>query len=191
MATLKLDLSNLSYHNTNNVFCIINADKTNLKYAGYKVEAVSTDGKTVTFADGSTLNIATGGNVTFKSESGTGTFEVGVLDPAGYTAATKAVEDQVKAVTDAAAAADGADKDSVAAALNKEAANYDKNTLNYVLFDAAATAASEKMVISLLLKMLLIVLLQLMLLILKLLILPKSLHWISPMLVLLPVMPAS
>ena len=142
MATLKLDLSNLSYDNTAHEFYIIDANKTNLKYAGYKVEAVSDGGKTVTFADGSTLKIDGTDKVTFKSESGTGTFDVGVLTGGDYTAAKTAVEDQVKAVTAAAAGAAGADKDSVVAALKKEAAKYDEHTLNYVLFTAAATQAA-------------------------------------------------
>ena len=143
MATLKLDLSNLSYDNSSHKFFIIDANKTNLKYAGYKVEAISADGTTVTFADGSTLKIDANDAVTFKSESGTGTFDVGALDTNGYTAAKTAVENQVKAVTDAASKATGATKESIAAALNKEAAKYSENTLNYVLFKAAADAAGK------------------------------------------------
>ena len=51
MATLKLDLSNLSVIDNN--FYVIDANDISLKYAGYKAEDVSD--KKVTFADGSTL----------------------------------------------------------------------------------------------------------------------------------------
>ena len=67
MATLKLDLSNLSV--IDDKFYVIDENKTSLKYAGYKAEDVSTNGKTVTFADGSTLTTDDDGKLTFKSES--------------------------------------------------------------------------------------------------------------------------
>lgn len=67
MATLKLDLSNLSIDTSKKQLYIIDADKTSLKYAGYKAEDVSAT--KVTFADGSTLTTDDDGKLTFKSES--------------------------------------------------------------------------------------------------------------------------
>ena len=70
MATLKLDLSNLSV--IDNKFYVIDENKTSLKYAGYKAEDVSAT--KVTFADGSTLEIGSDNKLTFNAASGTGTF---------------------------------------------------------------------------------------------------------------------
>ena len=99
MATLKLDLSNLSIDTSKKQLYIIDADKTSLKYAGYKVEAVSTNGKTVTFADGSTLTTDDDGKLTFKSESGTGTFDVAVAADDEYkTDIVTKVQNAVEAV---------------------------------------------------------------------------------------------
>ena len=145
MATLKLDLSNLSVvgEAKSKQFYIIDANKTNLKYAGYKVEGIFDAGKTVTFADGSTLKIGGEDKLTFKAASGTGTFDVGALVTKDYTNAKTAVVDQVKAVTAAAKAAAGANKATVVAALKTEAAKYDEHTLNYLLFTDAATKAES------------------------------------------------
>ena len=74
MATLRLDLSNLSV--IDNKFYIIDANKTNLKYAGYKLEGISD--KAVTFADGSTLTIDSSDKFVFTAASGTGTFAAAV-----------------------------------------------------------------------------------------------------------------
>ena len=139
MATLKLDLSNLSVVGADGSkqFYIIDANKTNLKYAGYKVEAVSADGQTVTFADGSTLTFDTN-KIVFTAASGTGTFDVGALDSSGYNTAKDAIVKQAQAVTEAAANVSGATQDNVVKALENEAAKYDKHTLNYVLFTSAA-----------------------------------------------------
>ena len=137
MATLKLDLSNLSIDTSKKQLYIIDADKTSLKYAGYKVEAVSTDGKTVTFADGSTLTTDDDGKLTFKSESGTGTFDVAVAADDEYkTDIVTKVQNAVEAVAgmkDIATAKD---------ALQKEADKYGENTVNRVLLNLAITAFS-------------------------------------------------
>ena len=136
MATLKLDLSNLSFDNSKKQLYIIDADKTSLKYAGYKVEDVSSDGKTVTFADGSTLTTDEDGKLTFKSQSGAGTFDVAVVDGDQYK--TDITDKVKKAIDDAVAGMK--DVDTAKAALQKEADKYGANTVNRVLFDLAIAA---------------------------------------------------
>ena len=137
MATLKLDLSNLSFDTGKKQLYIIDADKTSLKYAGYKVEAVSSDGKTVTFADGSTLTTADDGKLTFKSESGTGTFDVAVAADDKYK---NDIVTKVKAAVDAVA--NMKDITTAKDALQKEADKYGANTVNRVLLDLAIGAFS-------------------------------------------------
>ena len=137
MATLKLDLSNLSFDTGKKQLYIIDADKTSLKYAGYKVEAVSSDGKTVTFADGSTLTTADDGKLTFKSESGTGTFDVAVAADDKYK---DDIVTKVKAAVDAVA--NMKDITTAKDALQKEADKYGANTVNRVLLDLAIDAFS-------------------------------------------------
>ena len=137
MATLKLDLSNLSFDTGKKQLYIIDADKTSLKYAGYKVEAVSSDGKTVTFADGSTLTTADDGKLTFKSESGTGTFDVAVAADDKYK---NDIVTKVKAAVDAVA--NMKDITTAKDALQKEADKYGANTVNRVLFGLAIDAFS-------------------------------------------------
>ena len=140
MATLKLDLSNLSV--IDNKFYVINANKTSLKYAGYKAEDVSDD--KVTFADGSTLTIDAANNnkLVFSAASGTGTF---VMDlPAK---AVESINDLVTAANNIATeavkksgASDEAGKKAAAQAALKEAAEKaGKNTLANAVYTKIAS----------------------------------------------------
>ena len=145
MANLKLDLSNLAYDSAQGKknFYIIDANKTSLKYAGYKAEEVKD--KSVTFADGSTIDYAPNDpRFTFKAATGKGTFDVNKLSDDGWTAAKNALEKQVAAVLYSAAVATAADVAAAKAVLQKEVDKYAANTLNYVLFKAAVDAFNGK-----------------------------------------------
>ena len=145
MANLKLDLSNLAYDSAQGKknFYIIDANKTSLKYAGYKAEEVKD--KSVTFADGSTIDYAPNDpRFTFKAATGKGTFDVNKLSDDGWDAAKKALEKQVEAVLDSAEVAKAADIAAAKAVLQKEVDKYAANTLNYVLFKAAVGAFNGK-----------------------------------------------
>ena len=149
MANLKLDLSNLAYDSAQgkkNLY-IIDANKTSLKYAGYKAEEVKD--KSVTFADGSTIEYAPNDpRFSFKAATGKGTFDVNKLSDDGWTAAKVALENQVAAVLDSEAVAKAADVAAAKAVLQKEVDKYAANTLNYVLFKAAVDAFDGKQDVS-------------------------------------------
>ena len=138
MATLKLDLSNLSVIDGN--FYVIDANKTSLKYAGYKVEDVKDD--TVTFADGSTLTAAG----KFTAASGTGTFSPVIAPAIGNDViadlADKAKKIAADAVTKSGATTDPKKKAAAKAALEEAAEKAGKNTLAYVVYMAATTVAT-------------------------------------------------
>ena len=137
MATLKLDLSNLSV--IDNKFYVINANKTSLKYAGYKAEDVSND--KVTFADGSTLD-NTG---KFTAASGTGTFNSEIASAAVGNDVIKALAGEAAAIAKAAVdkAEVTANKKTVAEdALKAAAEKAGKNTLAYAVYMAATTVSS-------------------------------------------------
>ena len=138
MANLKLDLSNLACDEANkgtNNFYIIDANKTSLKYAGYKAEEVKD--KSVTFADGSTIEYIPNYSFALKAATGKGTFDVNKLTAEGWLVAKTALENQVKAVLDSDAVKKAADVAAAKAVLQKEVDKYAANTLNYVLLKAA------------------------------------------------------
>ena len=141
MATLKLDLSNLSV--IDNKFYVINANKTSLKYAGYKAEDVSDD--KVTFADGSTLTIdaANKNKLVFSAASGTGTFVMDLATAAVKDTDIEALANEAKSIAEEAVkksgASDEAGKKAAAQAALKEAAEKaGKNTLANAVYTKAA-----------------------------------------------------
>ena len=137
MATLKLDLSNLSV--IDDKFYVIYANKTSLKYAGYKAEDVSND--KVTFADGSTLD-NTG---KFTAASGTGTFNSEIASAAVGDDVIKALAGEAAAIAKAAVdkAEVTANKKTVAEdALKAAAEKAGKNTLAYAVYMAATTVSN-------------------------------------------------
>ena len=138
MANLKLDLSNLACDEANKGtknFYIIDANKTSLKYAGYQAEEVKD--KSVTFADGSTIENIPGYSFAFKAATGKGTFDVNKLTAEGWLVAKTALENQVAAVLASDAVKKAADVAAAKAVLQKEVDKYAANTLNYVLLKAA------------------------------------------------------
>ena len=138
MATLRLDLSNLSV--IDNKFYIIDANKTNLKYAGYKLEGISD--KAVTFADGSTLTIDSSDKFVFTAASGTGTFAAAVAEVTDAdieklaTKANDIAEAAVKKLDTSANVA--AKKKAATLALTAAAEKAGKNTLAYEVYTRAA-----------------------------------------------------
>ena len=148
MATLRLDLSNLSV--IDNKFYVIDENKTSLKYAGYKLEDIKDTA--VTFADGSTLTIDTqnGNKLLFTAASGAGTFEAAlaadVVKDADIAAlATKANEIAKAAVAKLdTSAGDAAKKQAATEALTAAAEKAGQNTLaNSVYTKAIANLGTD------------------------------------------------
>ena len=140
MATSKLDLSNLSI--VDSKFYVIDANKTNPKYAGNKVDGVADE--LVTFDDGSTLT--DGGK--FTAASGAGTFSV-VIPAEVKDADVAAIAAKAKTIAAAAVAKLGSSakdtekKAAAVAALKDAAAEAGANTLNSVVYLAAAGGVSD------------------------------------------------
>lgn len=150
MATSKLDLSNLSI--VDNKFYVIDANKTNPKYAGNKVDSI-TNGKAasdsfVTFEDGSTLSA----DGKFTAGSGSGTFTAANL-PTDAVLTDKIIQDGIAqkaakvASTAVAKLASDADASLKAAAaqeaLKQEAEKYDTNTIDHKIYLALSTVTAN------------------------------------------------
>ena len=146
MATSKLDLSNLSI--VGDKFYVIDANKTNPKYAGNKVDSIKNgtkaSGSIVTFEDGSTLTA----DGKFTAGSGSGTFNIaGVGTVASSVDVQRVVGNAAKIATKAATSSSASDEDGkkkdVSAALAAEADKYDESTLDYQVYHKLATGTSS------------------------------------------------